>query len=206
MAELEELIDIVDESLGEDTEGIEDLPEEVQEEIEADVAEAREEVSQFSEVAETLKSFLDTISWRGIVKFLGKNGAIAVIFWGINAALSKICHHQSSKDIEKKKRVIKAIASLIKTETDMGQKTLAWMKEHQGDTIKLEDYEVPLESVIETRIRPISEVWQHHCTLKKSRVNQPCSLRLLCAVGIRRTVFGTTETEFAVTVGGKRKQ
>lgn len=158
MAEIEEAIEGVEEAIDGAEEGIEELPEEVQEEIEAEVAEARAEVAEFSKVAESLKSLLKlvTTSIPKVVGFVAKNVAIGAILWGVNLSLNKLLPHQSS-DAKKKRAAIKALTTVIKTENDLSQKTLDWMKEHKDDKITLDGIEVPLESVIATHLTPISE-------------------------------------------------
>ncbi|XP_008288384.1 uncharacterized protein PF11_0207-like [Stegastes partitus] len=158
MAEIEEAIEGIEEAIEGAEEGIEELPEEIQEEIEAEVAEARTEVAEFSKVAETLKTFLKfvTTSIPKVVAFVGKNVAIGAILWGVNVSLNKLLPHQSS-EAKQKRAAIKALSSVIKTETDLSKKALDWMKEHKDDMITLAGFEVPLESVIAKYLIPISE-------------------------------------------------
>lgn len=157
MAEIEEIIDGVEEAIEGAEEGIEELPEEIQEEIEAEVAEARTEVAEFSKVAETLKTFLEfvTTSIPKVAGFVMKNVAIGAILWGVNVSLNKLLPHGGS-DVKKKRDAIKALTTVIKTENDLSQKTLDWMKEHKDDQITLDGFEVPLESIIAKYITPIS--------------------------------------------------
>ncbi|XP_008288383.1 uncharacterized protein LOC103363406 [Stegastes partitus] len=163
MAEIEEAIEGVDEAIEGAEGGIEELPEEIQEEIEAEVAEARTEVAEFSKVAETLKTFLKfvTTSIPKVVAFVGKNVAIGVILWGVNVSLNKLITKKSPKteafEVKQKRAAIKALSSVIKTETDLSKKALDWMKEHKDDMITLAGFEVPLESVIAKYLTPISE-------------------------------------------------
>ncbi|XP_023155211.2 uncharacterized protein LOC111588856 [Amphiprion ocellaris] len=161
MAEIEEIIEGVEESIEGASEEAEGASEEIQEEVEAEVAEASSEVAEFSKVAETLKTFANDAKayiWK-IVKFLLKNGTIGVILWGVNVGLNKLIikDPQQSSDVKKKRTAIKALTTVIKTETDLGKKTLEWMKEHQDDQITLAGFDVPLESVIAKYITPISE-------------------------------------------------
>lgn len=161
MAEIEEIIEGIEECIEGAEEEAEGLSEEIQEEIEAEVAEARAEVAEFSKVAETLKALADlaTTYIPKIAKFILKNGAIGAILWGVNVALNKlfIHHPEQREDVKKKRAAIKALATVIKTETDLGKKTMEWMKEHQDDQITLAGFDVPLESVIAKYITPISE-------------------------------------------------
>ncbi|XP_051813333.1 uncharacterized protein LOC110945682 [Acanthochromis polyacanthus] len=161
MAEIEEAIEIAEECVEGAEEEAEGMSEEIKEEIEAEVAEARSEVAEFSKVAEALKTLahLAETYIPKIAKFILKNAAIGAILWGVNVALNKIFiqHPEQRADVEKKRAAIKALTTVIKTETDLGKKTLEWMKEHQDDQITLEGFEVPLESVIAKYITPISE-------------------------------------------------
>lgn len=168
MAEIEEIIEGVEEGLDAAEEGIADLSEEVQEEIMAEVAEAREEISIFSRAAEALKDLLLNIPLKKLAMFLIKNSAIGVILWGVNTLLTEMYARHKSEDIQKKRCAVKALTSLIKTETEMVKTTVEWMKEHKDDTIVLDGIEVPLESVMTKYINPLSEVCQHHCTLSNT--------------------------------------
>ncbi|XP_047442799.1 uncharacterized protein LOC125009152 [Mugil cephalus] len=159
MAEIEEVIEGVEEAIDGAEEGIEELPEEIREEVEAEIAEARVEVSRFSRVTETLKSFLEmvTTSIPKVARFVGKNVAIGAILWGVNTGLDKLAQHHQTTDVKKKRNAIKALTTVIKTETELSQKVLDWMKEHKDDTIVLDGFEIPLESVIAKYMTPISE-------------------------------------------------
>lgn len=158
MAEIEEVIEVVEEVIEGAEEGIEELPEEIQEEVAAEVAEARTEVAEFSKVAETLKTFLKfvTTSIPKVTAFVLKNVAIGAILWGVNVSLNKLLPHQSS-DAKKKRAAVKALTTVIKTETDLSQRSLDWMKEHKDDQITLDGFEVPLESVLSKYLTPISQ-------------------------------------------------
>ncbi|XP_028259968.1 uncharacterized protein LOC114434779 [Parambassis ranga] len=160
MAEVEEIFEGVEEAIDGAEEGIEELPEEIQEEVAEEIAEARAEVAEFSRVAEGLRTFLDfvTTSIPEIAGFVMKNVAIGAILWGVNVALNKLLpHHTAEPDVKKKRDAIKALSTVIKTESTLSDKVLAWMKEHKDDKIVLDGFEVPLESIIAKYITPISK-------------------------------------------------
>ncbi|XP_054869782.1 uncharacterized protein LOC111588867 [Amphiprion ocellaris] len=158
MALIEEAIELTEEFFGDAEEEAEGLSEDVQEEMKAEVAEASSEVAEFSKVADALKSFLEFAATNipKVAAFVGKTIEMGVILWGVNVLLTKLFPHPSS-DKSKKRTAIKALTTVIKTETVLGQKTLEWMKEHRDDHITLGEIDVPLESVIAKYITPISE-------------------------------------------------
>ncbi|XP_033898449.2 uncharacterized protein LOC117425562 [Acipenser ruthenus] len=160
MAEIEDIFEGVEEAIDGADDDIEDLSEEAQEEIKAEVAEARAEVAELSKVSETLKTLLQyvTTSIPKIVGFVVKNLAIGAILWGVNVVLNKLLpDKQQSKDVQRKRAVIKALTAIIKNETGLSEKLLKWMTDHKDDMIQLEGFEVPMESIIQKYIGPVSD-------------------------------------------------
>ncbi|XP_041130745.1 uncharacterized protein LOC121329278 [Polyodon spathula] len=160
MSEVEEIIEGVEEAIDGAEEGIEELPEEIQEEIQAEVAEARVEVEELFKISKTLKTLLEyvTTSIPKIAGFVAKNVAIGSILWGVNVTLHKLLPYEyQSKDLERKRAVIKALTAVIKNEADLSEKLLKWMKDHKDDMITLDGFQIPLESIIQKYIGPVSD-------------------------------------------------
>ena len=86
-----------------------------------------------------------------------------VIFYGVNVVLQKFMNDKKTSPADKEKykkiqQLIQAINGLITSETTISQELLKWMKDHKGSMIKLDDFEVPLESIFVDYINPISKV------------------------------------------------
>ncbi|XP_008294738.1 uncharacterized protein PF11_0207-like [Stegastes partitus] len=158
MAAIEEIIEGAEESIEAAGEEVEGMPEELREEIELEVAQARSEVVEFSRVAETLRAFSEFARTNipKVAKFIGETVAIGVILWAVNVCLDKLFNHRKP-EVKKRRDAIKALTSVIKTQTDLGNKTMEWMKEHKDEIITLEGIEVPLEATIAKYITPVSE-------------------------------------------------
>ncbi|KAL7829137.1 hypothetical protein AOLI_G00300220 [Acnodon oligacanthus] len=162
MAEIEEIIEGVEEAIEEAEEGLDELPEEVQEELQGEIAEAQEGVSALSEAQKALKALIGTASklFTVAIKFTLTNVAVGAILWGVNVALSKLLPQGDKQKQEVKRRqqaVIKALIAVIKTETDISQKTVNWLKEHKDDTVTLGGESVPLEALLEKYLTPIND-------------------------------------------------
>ena len=176
MAEVEEIIEGVEEALEGAEEGLDELPEEVREEVEAAVAEAREEVSVLSKIQSELREMIGIVPKfiTKAIKFTSETVAVGAILWGVNTALSKLLPHGDQQKIKNQQAVIKALINVIKTETDMSQKTVNWLKEHKDDTVTLDDEPVPLEALLDKYLTPISDV--------RIFTQSPASLSYCCYV------------------------
>ncbi|XP_061587586.1 uncharacterized protein LOC133452351 [Cololabis saira] len=149
--EIEDYVDGADEAAG-------DLTEEEKAELEREVAEAKEAVSELSQTFQSFKEILHNLKpvlWS-ITKWLAENIAIAAVFWGVSTGLSRLTKGESSKEKKMKRDVISAVIRVIKSETDLSQKALTWTKDHQDDTITLEGFPVPLESIMAKYLTPVS--------------------------------------------------
>lgn len=160
MAEIEEIIEGVEEAIEEAEEGIEELSEEARAEVEAEIAESRIAIEELSSTESRLKVFLKSLGSCvvDVAKFTGKNIAIGAILWGVNVTLNKLLPHAPQETKTRMRNVIKALSDVINTESTINKKALDWMTAHKDDTITLDGIEVPLESVLTKYIKPLVEV------------------------------------------------
>ena len=160
MAEVEEIIEGVAEGIEGAEEGLDELSEEILKEMLAVLAEAREEVPVLFKILSELREMIGAIpkfKTKGIKSIL-QLVAVGVTLWGVNLPLSLLLPHEHQQKIKRQQAVIKALINVIKTETDMSQKTVNWLKEHKDDTVTLGDEPVPLEALLDKYLTPISDV------------------------------------------------
>lgn len=171
MAEFEEIFEIIEEAedgMSEEAEEAEEAmtPEE-REEFNEEVAQATKDVETLKVDAQTFKdimsSTLEVLKSFGI--FVVKNVAIGAIFFGVNVALSKLVKLSTDKDkkesYQRKLAVVKAITSLIKSETDLSKAIKDWLEKHKDDTVVLDGIPLKMEAIFETHLKPIADVSSH---------------------------------------------
>lgn len=150
MAEFESIVEGVQEVIEEAEGGIEELSEEAQEALEGEIEEANTVIEELSETESKLETFISKVesSLGKLVSFTVKNVAIGAILWGVNVALSKLLSHAHTETHKRMSNVIKALSDVIRAESQINQKALEWMKAHKDETIVLDDFEVPMESIL----------------------------------------------------------
>lgn len=153
MAEL--IVEEIEECIEGIEEGAEALSEEEQIEIAADVAEMQELVSTLPEILEEIKSLIWPV-FKSCLKTVADIGLAVIIVYQVYIMITKKTK-TGDKEGEKQKNVIEALKFLIKTENDLIKKLCDWLKQHKDDTIVLEGIKLPLESIIEEQVKPVSE-------------------------------------------------
>ncbi|XP_072023165.1 uncharacterized protein [Amphiura filiformis] len=145
MAEFEEAFEVIEESEealeSEEVDAVDDMTEEEKAEFEEEVADAKKNVAELSKDASEFKKFSITEASKKFGSFVAKNVAIGSILYGVNLSLAKLTTGGGS-DAEKKSNknkaaVVKAITTLIKTETDDSKKLREWMDAHKDETVTL---------------------------------------------------------------------
>ncbi|XP_071127548.1 uncharacterized protein [Mytilus edulis] len=166
MAEIADIIEVIDEAadgMADEAEGAEaDMDPADQAEFEEEVADATKEVQELSKTAEVFKDIMEgslkVLKSFGI--FVLKNIAVGAIMYFVNVGLSKLIKVTKSKGQngnEKILAIVKAIIQLIKTESNLCNAIKDWLQKHKDDTITLEGIEIKLESIFETKLKPISD-------------------------------------------------
>ncbi|CAC5363797.1 unnamed protein product [Mytilus coruscus] len=149
--------------MADETEGAEeDMEPEEQAEFESEVAYAKEAVQKLSKTAEVFTNIMEGSlkMVKSFVMFLAKTTAVGVILYGVNVALSKLTKVTKSKGQHGNKKIlaiVKAIIQLIKTESNLCNAIKDWLLKHKDDTITLDGMEIKLESIFETKLKPISD-------------------------------------------------
>lgn len=158
----EEIGDAID-GITDEAEGAEeDMDPEEKEEFEGEVEDATEAVKELSKTAETftsiMKGSLNVI--RSFAGFVLKTVAVGAILYGVNVVMAKLIKVTKSTGPNGNKKiaaVVKAIINLIKTETKLCHAIKDWLLKHKDDTITLDGIEIKLESIFETKLKPISD-------------------------------------------------
>ncbi|XP_033099744.1 uncharacterized protein LOC117103309 [Anneissia japonica] len=169
MAETGEAIEMIEqgqealEGEGEKT-GEEDMTEEDREELDKEVKEVKSNVEKLAEVAKKFKGYATEFAEgpaKEFAKFVVKNVAIGTIFYGVNVTLSKLIKKGGSggetESNKNKLAVVKAITTIIQTETTMCNNIKDWIEQHKHDTINLDGVEIPVASVFFKYMDPISD-------------------------------------------------
>ncbi|XP_052084943.1 uncharacterized protein LOC127722144 isoform X2 [Mytilus californianus] len=167
MAEIvTEISDIIDESadgMAEEAEGAEeDMEPEEQAEFEEEVADAKEAVQELSKTAEVFTNIMEGSlkMVKSFAIFVLKNIAVGAILYYVNVGLSKLTKVTKSKGQTGNKKIlaiVKGIIKLIKTESNLCKAIKDWLQKHKDDTITLDGIEIKLESIFETKLKPISD-------------------------------------------------
>lgn len=148
--EVTEVMDMCEEA----AEGIEEGME--TEAIAGEIAEIRQTISGYSEFIETLKTSVWPAAMACVKNF--GNLAFAVLMTVQLVDVLKKKWKSGDPDAGKKTDVIAALKAVIQTEMGLVQKLSGWLEEHKSDIITLGDMHVPLESVIEMKLEPVSKV------------------------------------------------
>ena len=162
MAELEEIAEFSEEAesgfedaAAEDAEDAEDLDPAEKEELDNEVDEAKESASKMQKVVNSLKEIDVVAVLKKFTIFVAEQAAVAVVFYGVNVALTKILQNtkkeaggEASKDAKQKLAKTKALSALITVISTISQNLTDWLKAHQSDTITIDgDITIPLTDI-----------------------------------------------------------
>ncbi len=194
MAEIEEVAEFSEEAeagfedaAAEDAEDAEDLDPEEKEELENEVDESKESAGKMQKVIDSVKE-LDVVQvLKKFTVFVAKQAAIAVVFFGVNVALSKMYQQsqpqgrggggESQGKGKQKLKKTKALSSLISGISTAAKTLTDWLKSHQSDTIT-----VGMGISV-----PLTDIFMQY-TVKIEQVSSWCSiikiLILICFVRV----------------------
>ncbi|VDI47265.1 Hypothetical predicted protein [Mytilus galloprovincialis] len=148
----EEIGDAID-GITDEAEGAEeDMDPEEKEEFEGEVEDATEAVKELSKTAETftsiMKGSLNVI--RSFAGFVLKTVAVGAILYGVNVVMAKLIKVTKSTGPNGNKKIAAVKPNLCHAIKD-------WLLKHKDDTITLDGIEIKLESIFETKLKPISD-------------------------------------------------
>ena len=160
-----EVIEEVEEGINAEAEAAAEdgLSAEEVEELEAEAAAARENVSTLGKVVDFMKSLEIPETLKTFGKFVVKNAAIGAIFFGVNLALSKLVKVDGQKGGDSKAAKAKyakmtALSTLLDDISKTSKTTMDWLQAHQKDTITLDGIQVPLIDIFSKYTVPMGDV------------------------------------------------
>ncbi|XP_016317977.1 uncharacterized protein LOC107670028 [Sinocyclocheilus anshuiensis] len=150
-----------------------DLAEEVTEEMAEEIAEAKVEVQEISKESSVIKKCIVNVSTgiKDLGIFMAKNAAIGVILWGVNVTLAKLFPKGQGQSEKQKCALIKEVIQVIKTEICISKRMAKWLEDHKEETVILDGIEIPLESLISTHIKPVSDAIDQAYSVAQSLQN-----------------------------------